>query len=518
MYKGVESPHALINAETAVSLSFLLVLYVRSGTLTKNSHATETYRSSLPGAGRHAWNLLILFSVLLLVVAASYARILTSPFLFDDYTHIADASRSDFHALLRLFGPDEHKPGLFFRPVGFLLYRLNFLWAGGRVEYWHAGSIVLHATDSWLVFVLCRNLEFAKSHSVCAGLIFAINPGAAEPVAWIDAGFDLIATGFVLVALIFTSRYLASGSRRLLGVALGAAAAALLSKESAFCLPALLVSIYFLRPKSSRRYLIVAFVLIAALCAAIFVYRWWAIGGIGGYEVRGTGIVGFLRYNFLNRLNGVLLRQWAILFFPINWSVAVNRALRIVLVAIPWLYLAAALAGKLTRRQVFGCVSFTLLAAVPAQKMLLIGPDLSGSRVLYLPGVGMALLWGILLGGLTPRLRAALTVAVLAAGVLILEHNLRPWREVPELARSACASLATKIAAVPGPITVESLPATKFGAVFLANGFPQCVQMYTGISADAIHVRNTPEGPVPPNTFLWDDRLGWTAEHGSGRK
>ena len=35
-------------------------------------------------------------------------------------------------------------------------------------------------------------------------------------------------------------------------------------------------------------------------------------------------------------------------------------------------------------------LAFTLAAAIPVQHLLLIGPDLNGSRVLYLPSIGFA--------------------------------------------------------------------------------------------------------------------------------
>lgn len=62
------------------------------------------------------------------ITAAAFGRILTAPFVFDDYTHIAEASGSAWPAILKSFGPAVPKPGLFFRPFGFLLYRLNYLW------------------------------------------------------------------------------------------------------------------------------------------------------------------------------------------------------------------------------------------------------------------------------------------------------------------------------------------------------------------------------------------------------
>ena len=188
---------------------------------------------------------------------------------------------------------------------------------GDHFARWHAGCIALHAADCWLVYLLCRRIGLARAGSVCACLVFLVNGCAAEPVAWIDGSFDLIATGFVLLALILTCRYFDLERRSYLVAALAVTSVAVLCKESAFCLRALVVCVALLRPEGTfgsrqRR----AFVWVAVLCGVLFAYRWWAVGGLGGHGVRGTGFVDFVRYNLFERLDGLFLRQWAILFFP----------------------------------------------------------------------------------------------------------------------------------------------------------------------------------------------------------
>src|SRR5262249_40663318 len=153
------------------------------------------------------------------------------------------------------------------------------------------------------VYILCRKLGVTRAGAVCASLLFAINACAAEPVGWIDAGFDLVTTGFVLLALILTCRYLESGGRECLAAALCAASAAVFCKESAYCLPALMVCIIILQSKGSGgrrgRY---AFLWVTLICGVLFAYRWWAVGGLGGYGIRGLGPVDSIRHNFVYRM------------------------------------------------------------------------------------------------------------------------------------------------------------------------------------------------------------------------
>lgn len=144
-----------------------------------------------------------------------------------------------------------------------------------------------------------------------------------------------------------------------------------------------------------------------------------------------------------------------------NWTTPIGPILRGILAALPALFALLAVFAHSVRRQFLACLGFTLAAAIPAQKMLLIGLDLSGTRTLYLPGVGVAIPWGLLLGALEWRLRAATVGALLIVQILALEHNLDPWRSAPQLAKSACVALGRQITRGNGPVVIQGLPATK---------------------------------------------------------
>jgi hypothetical protein len=63
-----------------------------------------------------------------------------------------------------------------------------------------------------------------------------------------------------------------------------------------------------------------------------------------------------------------------------------------------------------------------------------------------------------------------------------------------------------------GNVLVENLPATWHGIPFLRNGFPRCVAVNSGASADRILVAShTNENDRHIRTFVWNsatDRLG----------
>ena len=466
------SGHALLNVESGIALAFLATLLARS--------RPSVFFSPSDEPDRRAVVFLTLCAAILLVDWP----VLFAPFVFDDYTHITDARNSSWQTILAAFGPVEHKPGLFFRPFGFLVYWLNYRAAGSDPRLWHSASLIFHAVSCCLLFTLCRSLRFNGNGSFAAALLLAVSGVSVEAVAWIDARFDPMAACLVLASLVCVCQYVDSGRWTWIAAACAAGACAMLTKETAFSLPLLAACVWSYRP-SPR--LIRACAGLAALAGILFVYRWWAIGGIGGYGGR---------LNLAGTLNGIFVRDWTILFFPINWSGVANPALWIAAAAIP---LCCVVLVRIPRRAWFGAFSFTCLVALPAQNLLLIGTDLAQTRVLYMPALGWALLWGAILTAM-PRSRGW-TVAIIASLIcqfLILRHNMAYWLDVPGEARAICASFART---AKDEAVVAGLPLRKNGVVFLANGFPECVAMNSDVPASRVSVRGSP-------THVWNPATG----------
>ena len=503
------SGHALLNTESFVALAFFLLVFLRS----------------LPeeaGPRRRERNRYLAVAVMLCaIVLAAYWSILDAPFLYDDYTHITDATNSTLRTVVSAFGPEKHKPGLAFRPFGFFIYWLNFLWAGAHPRNWHFSSMVLHAASCVLLFALCRKLRMTWTGSLSAALLFALNASSAEAVSWIDARFDPMTTSLVLGSLLCFCRFLESGRRAWILSALAIGTLAMFSKESAFCLPLLAACLWFFRPefrpefrskdeehdgpdqRDQLRRLWTGCAGFAGLAVALFAYRWWALGGIGGYR-SSPGRTDISQFHPLHTLNALALRDWAILFFPLNWSAAPGLVLRIFLISTPLVLAACAWWGRIPKRVFLGSIALTLAAALPVQHLLLIDTDLSGSRLVYLLSVGWAILWGNLFSAIPRAHWRVLAIAwMLALQALMLRHNLAEWTTVPVEARNACAAFAQTVGSTQEPVVVSGLPNKKRGVVFLHGGFPECVQMNGGIPLGRIQVR---DGPVA--NYFWNDSSG----------
>ncbi len=366
--------HALMNVEGMIALSFLAILYARG---------RKWELAPAPAAGGFdALHPALVIAAIMVVVVLAFAAILRTPFLYDDYTHIADASRFTWRSVAQQFGPVTGR-GLFLRPVGFLFYWLTFLWAGTNPAWWHTISIALHATCGCLTYALCREVGLSRPASLGGALLFGLSGVSAEAVAWIDARFDLMTTALVLASLILVCRYAATARTPWLAGALAAGACAMLSKESGFCLPVLVASLALFRDRRDWNRIGHAASFAGVLAVVLFAYRWWALRGIGGYSSGAAGGLNILRFNVVRTVDALLLRQWAVLFFPFNWSTPVGPMLRAALVATPFVLAVCAWMARPSRRQLTGCLAFILAAGFPVQHLLLISPDLGGSRILY---------------------------------------------------------------------------------------------------------------------------------------
>ena len=130
--------------------------------------------------------------------------------------------------------------GNYYRPLFLLWLRLNYALFGTDAVGWHMTCIACHVLATWLVFWIAQKLTTDRLTAFLAALIFGVHPAHIENVAWISGITDPLMTCFVLGSI---SAYLCfHESRKLEHAALSLTlfAFALLSKETAIILPALI--------------------------------------------------------------------------------------------------------------------------------------------------------------------------------------------------------------------------------------------------------------------------------------
>lgn len=432
----IRSPLA---AETALGVSLVLALALAGGIA----------RSKLDKA---PWIALL---AVLAVVGLSFAGSLGNYFVGDDFLVLEYARRFTPQQVTSVLTAST-SGGAFFRPVGIFLWVMETkcfgLWPWG----WHALGLAMHLVNCALVYSLGKDVFANQRTALWTAAFFGLNPASPEAVAWPGGGQDtLLVTMFVLATCVLFVRYTRTRSAGVLIASLATLLFALLSKETGYVLPALLGSIALHQSVSLKSTLPHWIAM-----AAAFLYRALVLRGVGGYPDLHVTVVGAAK--------ALLLRIWAVLAFPINWSVRFEFYLMAGLVLGIFGYLAVMFSHP-SRRDVLFALAWVVLCAAPGIQMLLVGADLLNSRLLYTSLPGFAFLLACAVSSL-PRLSlvAALTIALFYAAAL--EHNLAIRARVSGLARQTCAAAARGATAGEPTRVVD-------GVWLFATGFRECVEL-----------------------------------------
>ena len=130
-----------------------------------------------------------------------------------------------------------------FLPLHLFSYLLDHALWGENAGGYHLSSLLIHALNSVLCFLVVRRLSGDAGIGLVAALLFAVHPAHVESVAWVSSRKDVVSTAFLLLSL---RSYLAArrgGALRPLPVAASCAwfLLGMLSKVSVAPLPAFLL-------------------------------------------------------------------------------------------------------------------------------------------------------------------------------------------------------------------------------------------------------------------------------------
>ena len=396
----------------------------------------------------------------------------------------------------------------FYRPLTTLSLALNGIWAGFNPVAWHATGLIVHLANSVLVMGLAWHLCSNRLAPLFAAAVFAVHGTRPEAAVWISGRPDLLAAFFVLggvLLFIHSLRPQSAGSRLLRVLSLFAMIFAILSKEVAYVFPLLLLVFLIGESDVSWRKLrlLVPFFSVAV---GMFVCRLALLGGVGGYKATETGQAQALDLGLFSSIKALLVRLWAAMFFPINWSFQPGVLLAAGMIVYTVSLIVLARAGVERRRLAFP-VGFVLISALPPLHLLLIGPDLLKSRLLYIPSAGFCLLLALAADRLRGRLRGTVAGIVVVFNLLALAHNLHIWQFVSTRSEAASVFAAMAIAPATSRMTVTGLPVDLHGVHFFGNGFPEAVEMRLGREPVPIEIRRSLESPAPIDgecRLVWD--------------
>ena len=323
------------------------------------------------------------------------------------------------------------------KPLTWLTHGVDFtLWGMHPLGY-KAGSIALHVAAALVFLALARRLlrlarpgyplDAVRAGALGAALLFAVHPLRVEPVAWLSARGDLVAT---LAAFLSVVAYL-RGTRAGYWTSLVLFALALMGKSMVVTLPLVLLvlDVYPLRrlgpggwwgPEARRIYLEkVPFLALSVAASVLAVLARIEFGSIAE----------FTEVGWVARLAASLYA----LAFPL-WKMVVPMHLaplydlRAGLARGPWPFIVAgAVVAGITAVAVARYRRWPALAAVwvsygimllPVSGLFQNGPQISADRYTYLAGGGWALLAGGGLAWCAAQAMPRAPRAVLARGVL----------------------------------------------------------------------------------------------------
>ena len=342
-------------------------------------------------------------------------------FFGDDHLFLAFARHE--HHPWRAFVADLHG-GEYYRPL-WMLFWWVLARAGGLTSF-AVAALLLHAGASLLVGRLVRALGRPDRVALAAGALMFLSPQNLSAAAWFSATTDLLATVFVLLALLAVAK-----NRPVLSLL--ATAAACLSKESAYALPALsAILIVALPDPRPRRRDAVAIAAQAVVVLAVAVARRIVLHGWGGAgEARPGALV--LVVQIAAGLAQTFTGDEVV---PV--PVALTAGIAVVGVAF-W--------GAVRRAGGAGRFAPFALAAVAALPLLGAGWAV-GARYDYLPSVGLCWAVAEVLGDAGAAARATIACALLLIGAA--QGALRRQDVVSYERRLAAARRAVRAGAAAG--------------------------------------------------------------------
>ena len=151
--------------------------------------------------------------LVLIVVIASYLPVLDAPFVWDDHHLIEDSPLIlELHPLRDYFGQsfwqtDELGQGrAYYRPLTVLSLAIDHALYGDNAGGYHLSNLLFHLLATAFLFQLLR-VRGAPGHAAAlAAALWSLHPRLTEAVAWVSGRTDVLATVFVLAALLVRAR------------------------------------------------------------------------------------------------------------------------------------------------------------------------------------------------------------------------------------------------------------------------------------------------------------------------
>jgi hypothetical protein len=442
-----------------------------------------------------SWRPFAVFGLFLLAGLIAFSNVINSWFLSDDFAQIGKILGGDFSVV---WGR-EH--GGFFRPLFILSYLIDTRIWGARPFGFHLTNVVLHSLNAFLTFLLSlRFVEDLKLTTVtkrmiaiCAGTLFLLHPSHTEAVSWISGRADVLATFFCLASLLSYLEYARGRRTSQLVLSLSCFALGLLAKESAICLPFLVVvvglNLWGKESKGRGQFLkVIAFYfsILLVFVAARSVFLGSLVGGYGASQHLNFSPT-WLRDRLLEAsVRSVLPAlpsqlSW-FLFKPLQSRVFILFSLACAGLVVLAIMLRRRCYGpaelKEQNRFLIALVALFLVALLPVINLRLTLYQTLGERFLYLPSVFSCLLMAYLAAILVRRqtLWLGVLLCVLAFYSVRLYQTNRSWSEAAKLSHSITDDLVDS--SMHDHLIILNAPDNLRGVPVFHNGLPEALEYF----------------------------------------
>ncbi|MBC8172816.1 MAG: hypothetical protein H7X71_02825 [Chitinophagales bacterium] len=408
--------------------------------------------------------------IAIIIFSASTGRI----FLSDDYLTLHNIA--DNNSILL--------PS-FFRPLGDLTLKWNYLATGWDPFYFYLTNILIHALNSFLVYLVCKKWFAvegrADAYALIAGLIFLTYPSHSEAILWaIGRGISLAVTFSLLAMIVFISetnrplKYFLVCTFYFLAMA---------SYESAILLPFIL----FTMPGRNFRDNKMRWPGLLVFTLLIHVFLRYQF--TGGMWQAYNGII-FSRdlIHYLSSFSKIILRLFVPPFnHPLVFTICGVVALVLLFVIFTRnrkKFESDSIFAKTTILVVIGLLVTTIIGV----SFGLSTRTSEGDRLLYFPSV----FYSVLISLLVIKLISSIKMVVVTAGVILIFQinflliNQTHWIRASEYA----VKVINAIGAHPErPLYIINLPSDHEGAYIFRNGLTEALLHYS-IDTAGIKVMN----------------------------
>lgn len=182
-----------------------------------------------------------------MLTAAVYSRAAHYPFcVFDDFSYITlnpnVLSGLSIDSIRWAFTTFQETV---WHPLTWLSLMLDAQLFGTNPMGYHINNIVLHISNTVLLFLVFNYMTGALRRSIFVAVLFALHPLNVESVVWITERKGLLSTTFWMLTILFYAVYVRKSQRRMYLLSLAAFALGLMVKPMLVTLPAVLLLLDF---------------------------------------------------------------------------------------------------------------------------------------------------------------------------------------------------------------------------------------------------------------------------------